>query len=162
MGAVRPTLGLLACLSLFPGSALACACSPAMEAPINALYRWQIDRQGTPGRPRLKAIQPLLSPTLFQDLSAAYQLNPGEGRGYLDFVPFSGTQVTTHNVLVLSCTGESADVAVFAGLRGRLSETPQRLSLKIQEGPSGTWALDDITDPSGVQLSSVLSGLLQQ
>ena len=133
-----------------------------MEAPINALYRWQIYRQGTPGRPQLKAIQPILSPTLFQDLSAAYQLNPGEGRGYLDFDPFSGTQVTSHNVLVLSCTGESADVAVFAGLRGRLSETPQRLSLQMQEGPSETWALDDITYPSGVQLSSVLSRLLQQ
>ena len=152
----------MACLSLFPGSALACACSPATEAPINALYRWQIGRQGTPGRPQLKAIQPLLSPTLFQDLTAAYQLNPGDGRGFLDFDPFSGTQVYSHNVLVVSCTGDSADVAVFTGLRARLSEAHQRLSLEMQQGPAGTWVVDDITYPWGGQLSSVLSGLLQQ
>jgi len=162
MRAFRPTLALWASLSLMPSSALACTCPPEMEAPITELYRWQIGRQDTPGRPQLKAIQPLLSPTLYQNLRAVYQLKPGEGRGHLDFDPFSGTQVTTHNVLVVSCTGESADVAVFTGLRGRLSEAPQRLSLQMQQGPAGTWLVDDITYPWGGQLSSVLSGLLQQ
>ena len=162
MRAFRPTLTLWASLSLLPSSALACTCPPAMEVPITELYRWQIGRQDTPGRPQLKAIQPLLSPTLYQNLTAVYQLKPGEGRGYLDFDPFSGTQVTTHNVLVVSCTGDSADVAVFTGLRGRLSEAPQRLSLQMQQGPAGTWVVDDITYPWGGQLSSVLSGLLQQ
>jgi len=162
MRAFRPTLTLWASLSLMPSSALACTCPPAMEAPITELYRWQIGRQDTPGRPQLKAIQPLLSPTLYQRLIAAYQLTPGDGRGYLDFDPFSGTQVYSHNVLVVSCTGDSADVAVFTGLRGRLYEAPQRLSLRMQQGPARTWVVDDITYPWGGQLSSVLSGLLQQ
>ena len=94
--------------------------------------------------------------------NAAYQLNPAEGRGHLDFDPFSGTQVTTHIVLVVTCTADSADVAVFTGLMGRLSEAPQRLSLQMHRGPGGTWVVDDITYPWGGQLSSVLSGLLQQ
>jgi len=79
MRAFRPTLTLWASLSLMPSSALACTCPPAMEVPITELYRWQIGRQDTPGRPQLKAIQPLLSPTLYQNLTAAYQLKPGEG-----------------------------------------------------------------------------------
>ena len=32
----------------------------------------------------------------------------------------------------------------------------------MQQGPAGTWVVDDITYPWGGQLSSVLSGLLQQ
>ena len=162
MRAFRQVLPLLACVALAPTSALACSCSQAIETPITQLYRWQIARQGTPGRPELGSIQDLLSPTLYQDLTAAYQLNPGEGRGYLDFDPFSGTQVYTHNVLVVGCSGDSADVAVFTGLKGRLSETPQRLSLQMQKRADGTWVVGDITYPSGVQLSSVLSGLLKQ
>ena len=162
MRAFRPALALWASVSLTTSSALACSCPPAMEAPITELYRWQIGRQDTPGRPQLKSIQPLLSPTMYRNLTAAYQLNPGDGRGHLDFDAFSGTQVYSHNVLLVSCTGESADVAVFTGLRRRLSEAPQRLSLQMQKGPAGTWVVDDITYPWGGQLSSVLSGLLQQ
>ena len=162
MRAFRQVLPLLACVALAPTSALACSCSQAIETPITQLYRWQIARQGTPGHPELRSIRDLLSPTVYQDLTAAYQLNPGEGRGYLDFDPFSGTQVYTHNVLVVGCSGDSADVAVFTGLKGRLSETPQRLSLQMQKRADGTWVVGDITYPSGVQLSSVLSGLLKQ
>ena len=162
MRAFRQVLPLLACVALVPTSALACSCSQAIETPITQLYRWQIGRQGTPGRAELRSIQDLLSATLYQDLSAAYQLNPGEGRGYLDFDPFSGTQVYTHNVLVVGCSGDSADLAVFTGLKGRLSESPQRLSLQMQQRADGTWVVGDITYPSGVQLSSVLSGLLKQ
>ena len=162
MRAFRQVLLLLACVALAPFSALACSCSQAIETPITQLYRWQIARQGTPGRPELRSIQDLLSPTLYQDLTAAYQLNPGEGRGYLDFDPFSGTQVYTHNVLVVGCSGDSADVAVFTGLKGRLSESPQRLSLQMQQRADGTWVVGDVTYPGGLQLSSVLSGLLQQ
>ena len=162
MQAFRQVLPFLACVALAPSSALACSCSPAIETPITQLYRWQIGRQDTPGSPEWKSIQNLLSPALYQDLSAAYQLNPAEGRGFLDFDPFSGTQVYTHNVLVVGCRGDSADVAVFTGLTGRLSETPQRLSLQMQQTADGSWVVGDVSYPSGFQLSSVLSGLLKQ
>jgi len=51
---------------------------------------------------------------------------------------------------------------VFTGLQGRLSETPQRLSLQMQQTADGSWVVGDVSYPSGFQLSSFLSGLLKQ
>ncbi len=108
-----------------------------MEMPITNRYRWQIGRLDTPGSPQLNAIETLLSPKLYQNLNSAYQLDPREGRGYLDIDPFNGKQVSTNNVLVVSGNADSSDVAVFTGLRGRLSKAPQRLSLLMQQRPEG-------------------------
>ena len=117
----------------------------------------QTDRENT-------RITETFMPTLYNKLEKAWSLNPWDDGAYVDFVVFSGTQVSTFGAEVSSCRQLhkgiiEADVAVRAGLRGRTSETPQQLTYRLMLD-DGSWKVSDLIYNHRHGESSTLSGIL--
>jgi hypothetical protein len=142
-------------------------CPAPVKAQLDGLYRWQLARQERRHPIDITSQRSRFSAELYQQLRRAYALSPASGR-YVDFDPFSGTQVSTWGAKVQGCTARSdggldALVAVQAGLRNRSAEPPQLLTFRLVSGPSDSWRIADITysSPPGFRLSSYLGELLE-
>ena len=94
---------------------------------------------------------------------------------FLDFVVFSGTQVSTFGAEVIGCHKLypavnalfpeviTASVEVRAGLRGRASEPPQQLSYRLIRSDNG-WVISDLIynhqSGTSISLSELLRSIL--
>lgn len=144
------------------------ACPEAVRAQIDGLYRWQLGRQERPGPVAIDGQRERFTPQLFSLLERAYALTPADGR-FVDFDPFSGTQVNTFGVTLQECRPDQAGrlmarVVVQAGLRGRMAEPAQQLVYVLRQTPQEGWRIADIVylrQPS-FRLSTYLRGLLEQ
>ncbi|WP_255110346.1 hypothetical protein [Synechococcus sp. RedBA-s] len=161
-------LCLLPLLVLLPDHAGAASapCPASVVDQLDGLYRWQVARQDERGPIDLSSQRGRFTPGLDQQLRAAHQLNPADGR-FVDFDVFSGTQVRTFGARVLGCApadqgGLEARVAVQVGLGKRPADAPVLLRYRLVAGPSGAWRIADITYPGepAFRLSSFLSELL--
>jgi hypothetical protein len=94
-------LPLLVLLPDHAGAASASCPAPVVDQ-LDGLYRWQVARQDERGPIDLSSQQGRFTPGLDQQLPAAHQLNPADGR-FVDFDVFSGTQVRTFGARVLGC-----------------------------------------------------------
>ena len=147
-------------------TAVPTACPAPVLALIEGLYRWQVARQDLRGPIDLSSQRDRFIPALDQQLRAAHQLSPAEGR-FVDFDVFSGTQVRTFGARLQGCVaarggGLEARVAVQVGLSNRPAEAPVLLRYWLLNGPSGAWRIADIRYPGkpGLRLSSFLAELL--
>ena len=103
-------------------------------------------------------------PALYDKLEKAWSLNPWDDGAYVDFVVFSGTQVSTFGAEVSSCRQLhkgiiEADVAVRAGLRDRTTERPQQLTYRLMLD-GGRWKVSDLIYNHSYGQSSTLSAIL--
>jgi len=143
-------------------------CPAAVRAQVDALYRWQLARQERPGPMAIASQRERFMPQLFALLEPAYALTPADGR-FVDFDPFSGTQVTTIGAALRECRFDQQGVltlrvAVQAGLRGRTAEPDQQLLYRFQQTPAEGWRIADIVylqEPS-FRLSTYLKDLLEE
>ncbi len=138
-------------------------CPAAVTAQLDGLYRWHILQQDRRGPMDLSSQRDRFTAPLYKELRRAYALQPADGR-YVDFVIFSGTQVSTYAARVLGCSPAPkgrllADVAVRASLRNRPEDPSVRLRYLLEQGADGRWRIADITYPS--ERSFTLSGYLQ-
>jgi len=150
-------------------------CPAPVKAQLDDLYRWQMSQQELRSPREIISQKGRFTDGLYQKLRRAYALDPAMTPGrFLDFDPFSGTQVNTYGAKVLGCTalpggGMEALVAVQAHLRNRLSEAPQKLRYQLVMDSAGTWKIADIvyfdhvSDPRPTEsrrLTSFLAELL--
>jgi hypothetical protein len=143
-------------------------CPAAVRAQVDELYRWQLARQERPGPIAIVSQRERFTPQLFSLLERAYALTPAHGR-FVDFDPFSGTQVNTFGAALRECRFDQQGVltlrvAVQAGLRGRTAEPAQQLLYRFQQTPAEGWRIADIVylrEPS-LRLSTYLKELLEQ
>jgi hypothetical protein len=143
-------------------------CPPAVRAQMDGLYRWQLARQERSGSIAIASQRERFTPQLFSLLERAYALTPADGR-FMDFDPFSGTQVSTLGATLEECRPDQAGqlmarVAVQAGLRGRSAEPAQQLGFVLAQTPREGWRIADIVylrEPS-FRLSTYLKQLLEQ
>ncbi len=141
-------------------------CPAPATATIDALYRWHLAHQAAGGRDTLPSQRDLFTPLLYDRLRRGFALTPADG-AYLDFDPFSGTQVSTHGARVHGCRPLAdgvleARVAVQASLRPTSTEPPQQLLYRLEPGPGGAgWRVADIEYPGSppYSLSSSLEAL---
>ena len=110
-------------------TAIPAGCPPGVVSQLDDLYRWHLAEQNKRTERTLESQKDAFMPALYNKLEKAWSLNPWDDGAYVDFVVFSGTQVSTFGAEVSSCRQLhkgiiEADVAVRAGLRGRTSETP--------------------------------------
>jgi hypothetical protein len=142
-------------------------CPAAVRAQVDELYRWQLARQEQSGVMSIASQRERFTPQLFSLLERAYALTPADGR-FVDFDPFSGTQVNTFGAALRDCRFDQQGVltlrvAVQAGLRGRTAEPAQQLLYRFQHTPAEGWRIADIDylqEPS-FRLSTVLKELLE-
>jgi hypothetical protein len=141
-------------------------CLAPVTVQLDRLYRWQVARQKLRGPIGITSQKGRFTDGLFQQLRAAYALDPASGR-FVDFDLFSNTQVSTMVAKVLGCSalagvGMEALVAVQAGLPHRPVEAPQQLRYQLVRDPAGAWTIADIVypNPAGFRLSSYLDELL--
>lgn len=143
-------------------------CPEAVRAQIDALYRWQLERQEQAGPIAIASQRHRFTARLFALLEQAYSLRPENGR-FVDFDVFSGTQVDTTAATLEQCDQErsgrlTAWVAVQAGLRGRMAEPPQRLRYILRQIPGEGWRIADIIYPQepSFRLTTYLHELLDE
>ncbi|MFM7676762.1 MAG: hypothetical protein ACKO5F_14560 [Synechococcus sp.] len=144
------------------------ACPAAATATIDTLYRWHLAHQeSSGGRSTLAGQRELFTPLLYDRLRRGFALTPADG-AYVDFDPFSGTQVSTHGARVQGCRRLpdgvlEARVAVQASLRRTSTEPPQQLLFRLEPGPGGAgWRIADIQYPGerSFSLSRLLADIL--
>jgi len=143
-------------------------CPAAVRAQVDGLYRWQLARQERPGPMAIASQRERFTPELFSLLERAYALTPADGR-FVDFDPFSGTQVTTFGATLQGCRPDHqgrlmARVSVQAGLRGRTAEPQQQLDVVFRSTSNQGWRIADIVyirEPS-FRLSTYLRDLLEE
>ena len=163
--------GVLAVVAAVAGPALADAaalnCPAPVRAQIDGLYRWQLaDQDRRPGL-AIASQRQRFTPQLYALLKRAYALQPSDGR-FVDFDPFSGTQVSTFGATLLECSrlpsgGLEARVAVRAGLRNRPGEPTQLLRFVLAPSAGSGWQIDDIAYPTqpAFRLKAFLLELLE-
>ena len=142
-------------------------CPAAVRAQVDQLYRWQLARQAQSGPMSIASQRERFTPQLFALLERAYALTPADGR-FVDFDPFSGTQVNTFGATLRECRFNQQGVltlrvAVQAGLRGSTAEPAQQLLYRLQHTPGQGWRIADIDylqEPS-FRLSTYLKELLK-
>ena len=142
-------------------------CPPPLREQIDALYRWQLQRQKQPGSVVIVTQRQRFTPQLYRLLERANALTPADGR-FVDFDLFSGTQVSTFSAAVLGCEPAKAEavvalVAVQAGLPGRTAEPPQQLRYVLRPDGAAGWRIADIiyTSEPPFRLSTYLKQLLE-
>ena len=162
-------LNLILATALTSGAA---ACPQQVTDRLNELYRWHLAAQAEQRSGDLTLQKQTFTPELYDQLNRAWDLDPQVDGAFLDFVVFSGTQVSTFGAEVIGChklypavnalSPEviTASVGVRAGLRGRASEIPQQLSYRLIRSDNG-WVISDLVynHPNG--RSSSLSELLR-
>ena len=143
-------------------------CPAAVRAQVDQLYRWQLARQEQSGPVAMASQRERFTPQLFSLLERAYALTPADGR-FVDFDPFSGTQVNTFRATLQGCSPDHegrlmARVSVQAGLRGRTAEPQQQLDVVFRSTSNEGWRIADIVylrEPS-FRLSTYLRNLLEE
>ena len=162
-------LNLILATALTSGAA---ACPQQVTNRLDELYRWHLAAQAEQRRGDLTLQKQTFTPELYDQLNRAWDLDPQVDGAFLDFVVFSGTQVSTFGAEVIGChklypavnalSPEviSAFVAVRAGLRGRTSEPPQQLSYRLIRSDNG-WVISDLVYNHQNGTSSSLSELLR-
>ena len=150
----------------------AAACPQQVTEHLDDLYRWHLAAQAEQQRGDLTLQKQTFTPELYDQLDRAWDLDPRVDGAFLDFVVFSGTQVSTFGAEVIGChklypavnawSPEviTASVAVRAGLRGRASEIPQQLSYRLIRSDNG-WVISDLVYNHQNGTSSSLSELLR-
>ena len=143
-------------------------CPAAVRAQVDGLYRWHVAQQERAGAITIASQRERFTPQLFALLQRAYALTPNDGR-FIDFDPFSGTQVNTVAARLEDCRQEQparlwAQVAVQAGLRGRTAEPPQQLRFVFQHLPTEGWRIADIVylHAPSFRLSTYLRNLVEE
>ncbi len=143
-------------------------CPPAVRAQVDGLYRWQLARQERPGPIAIGSQRERFTQQLFSLLDRAYALTPADGR-FVDFDPFSGTQVSTLGAELQECHPDQAGqlmarVAVQAGLRGRSAGPAQQLGFVLAQTPQEGWRIADIvySRERSFRLTTYLKELLEQ
>ena len=148
------------------------ACPQQVVDRLDDLYRWHLAAQADQHRGDLTLQKQTFTPELYDQLDRAWDLDPRVDGAFLDFVVFSGTQVTTFGADVIGCRKLypaangffpdviAASVAVQTGLRGRASERPQQLSYRLIRSDNG-WVISDLVYNHQNGTSSSLSGLLR-
>lgn len=120
--------------------------SPAPETVVTQFYQWWVQNQDQ-GRQRFTQQRAAFTPELYQQLMQAFRKQPGDG-AWLDFDPFSFTQVSTQGVKVRSVRRSpnnprvaEVDIEVMAGLRGR-SGTAVPMKVLLRQG-GDRWQIDN-------------------
>ena len=162
-------LNLILATALTSGAA---ACPQQVTDRLDDLYRWHLAAQREQQRGDLTLQKQTFTPELYDQLNRAWDLDPQVDGAFLDFVVFSGTQVSTFGAEVMGChklhhavndlSPEviTASVAVRAGLRGRTSEPPQQLSYRLIRSDNG-WVISDLVYNHQNGTTSSLSELLR-
>ena len=142
-------------------------CPEQVRFQIDALYRWQLERQQQSGPIQISSQRQRFTPQLYRLLQRAYDLTPADGR-FVDFDLFSGSQVNTFSATLQGCRQEQVDllsarVAVQAGLVGRRAELPMQLHYVFRQSPSAGWRIADIIYPDApsFRLTTYLRTLLE-
>ena len=122
----------------------ASVCPPQAARTITQLYSWTI-RAGDATRQQLDQQQSLFDPSLYRDLQAAFDLQPS-AKGFLDFDPFNGAQISSYGFRLLECRASGdqvqARVVVKAGLGpGRTTDRPILVWLRRLDGQ---WRIADL------------------
>jgi len=139
-------------------------CPPAATQQLDGFYRWVFTTADVRGQ--FASQKKRFTPELAEQLTAAFALQPSDGR-FVDFDPFSNTQVNSYSHRIAGCWQEPGDllrmrVLVLAGL-GRSRASEQTLDYWLsREGSS--WRIADIHYPGAVSFSlgTFLQQLLQQ
>lgn len=121
---------------------------PQAAQTITQLYSWYL-RAGDAYREHLKQQEDLFEPALYEDLQAAFRLQP-PAEAFLDFDPFNGAQVSSYGFRLVDCRASGdqlkARLLVKAGLGpGRTSEMPIQVWLRRSDGE---WRIGDLQYPS--------------
>ena len=132
---------VLGCASATPAASV---CPPQAAHTITQLYSWTI-RAGDATREQLDQQQSLFHPSLYRGLRAAFDLQPSE-KGFLDFDPFNGTQVSSYGFRLMECRASGdqlqARVLVKTGLGpGRTTDRPILVWLRRLDGQ---WRIADL------------------
>ncbi len=175
MSRFRPLPALLASLLLLSPAGHAAVpesplgpCPPEARALLDTFYRWHVASQQAERAVSFASQQARFTPRLYADLRRAFALTPDDG-AFVDFDPFSGTQVGTFGHRVVGCrrqggTGLSARVAVVVG-RSTRSAVREEVPLAFSLERSGAgWRIADIRYLKGADftLQSFLTELLQR
>ena len=162
-------LNLILATALTSGAA---SCPQQVVDQLDGLYQWHLTAQSNQQRGDLTLQKQAFTPELYKQLSRAWALDPWVDGAFLDFVVFSGTQVTTFGADVIGCQKLypkvkafypeviEANVAVRVGLRGRASEVPQQLSYLLIRSDN-EWMISDLIYNHQTGVSSSLSELLR-
>ena len=151
-------------------AAVPSTCPPEVISQLDGLYEWHLKDQHRRDRWTLEPKKRLFTPELFNSLEEAWSLDPRVDGAYVDFIVFSGTQVSTFGAKVNSCRQLfpgviEADVSVQAGLRGRTSEQPQQITYRLVQ-MDGNWKVSDLiynnSDGQSSTLSTRLNDILRR
>jgi hypothetical protein len=130
-------------------------CPPAATALLDGFYRWFL--ASSDGRSTFDSQEQRFTPELYASLSAGFALRPADGR-FVDFDPFSNTQVASYGHRIASCRREENElllmlVEVLAGLSpSRASTVP----LDYVLSPKGeAWRIADIRYPGEMSFSLI-------
>jgi hypothetical protein len=136
-----------------PGQAVPCPL--AATAQLDGFYRWFLATSD--GRASFGSQEQRFTPELYANLSAGFALQPADGR-FVDFDPFSNTQVASYGHRIASCRREENEqllmrVEVLAGLSpSRASTVP----LDYVLSPEGeAWRIADIRYPGEMSFSLI-------
>lgn len=140
-------------------------CPAAATAQLDGFYRWFL-ASGDQVRSDFASQKSRFTPSLFKTLRAAFSLQPQDGR-FVDFDPFSNTQVSSYGHRVAGCRRDSGGslvmrVEVLAGLR-RSGAQVQNLDYVLKPHDK-SWRIADIVygGESSFRLSDYLRTLLEQ
>ncbi|MDR5640296.1 DUF3828 domain-containing protein [Thermosynechococcus sp. PP42] len=121
--------------------------SSAPETVVSQFYQWWVRNQDQ-GRQRFSQQRAAFTPDLYQQLIQAFRKQPRDG-AWLDFDPFSFTQVSTQGVKVRNVRRSpnhpqvaEVDIEVMVGLRGR-SGTPVPIKVLLRQG-GDRWQIDNL------------------
>lgn len=155
---------MLGCASATPAASV---CPPQAAHTITQLYSWYIGA-GDAYRDHLDQQEDLLEPALYEDLQAAFRLQP-PASAFLDIDPFNGAQVSSYGFRLVDCRASGdqlkARLLVKAGLGpGRTKEMPIQVWLRRTDGE---WRIDDLQYPqasgeAGPRLKPLLRSLLSR
>jgi hypothetical protein len=145
------TVSAAAAPAASPGQAVPCPL--AATAQLDEFYRWFLATSD--GRTSFGSQEQRFTPELYANLSAGFALRPADGR-FVDFDPFSNTQVASYGYRIASCRRDGnalllMRVEVLAGLSpSRASPVP----LDYVLSPEGeTWRIADIRYPGEMSFS---------
>ena len=155
---------MLGCASATPAASV---CPPQAADTITQLYSWYIGA-GDAYRDHLDQQEDLLEPALYEDLQAAFRLQP-PASAFLDIDPFNGAQVSSYGFRLVDCRASGdqlkARLLVKAGLwPGRTKEMPIQVWLRRTDGE---WRIGDLQYPqasgeAGPRLKPLLRSLLSR
>ena len=139
-------------------------CPPAAQAQLDGFYRWFL--ASNDGRSQFQSQRQRFKAELYEELGAGFALQPADG-GFVDFDPFSNTQVASYGYHIAGCRLDEKGllvmrVQVLAGL------APSRASYQpldyVLTATGGDWRIADIHYPGDVSFSlrAYLQGLLKQ